>query len=76
MEDLFSTSLAVNNSNVTYHVIFDREEYVFLSDGVQDGLSRFAFRREHDQWEEQEKIPDAIRKQAIDALERYLLKQH
>jgi hypothetical protein len=76
MEDLFSTNLAINNENVNYRVIFDNEQYVFLSDADNKSFSRFSFRRDHDEWKDQDMLPPEIRKQAVDALERYLLKQH
>lgn len=76
MEDLFSTNIAINNENVNYRVIFDQEKYVFLSEAGNKAFPSFSFRREHDQWLDQELLPPDIRKQAVDALERYLLKQH
>jgi hypothetical protein len=76
MEDLFSTNIAVNNENVNYRVIFDNEKYVFLSEANNKSFPSFSFRREHDEWLDQELLPADIRTQAVDALERYLLKQH
>ena len=76
MEDLFSTIMAVNNENVNYRVIFDNEKYVFLSEADNKAFPSFSFRREHDQWLDQELLPPEIREQAVDALEKYLLKQH
>jgi hypothetical protein len=76
MENLFSTNIAVNNQNVNYRVIFDNEKYVFLSEADNKAFSTFSFKREHDQWVDQELLPPEIEKQAVDALERYLLKQH
>jgi hypothetical protein len=76
MEDLFSTNIAVNNENVNYRVIFDNEKYVFISEAENKSFPSFSFRREHDEWLDQELLPPDIKKQAVDALERYLLKQH
>jgi hypothetical protein len=76
MEDLFSTNIAVNNENVNYRVIFDNEKYVFLSEADNKAFRSFSFRREHDEWLDQELLPPDIKKQAVDALEKYLLKQH
>ena len=76
MEDLFSTNIAVNNQKVNYRVIFDNEKYVFLSEADNKAFSSFSFRRNHDQWQDQELLPPDIKTQAIEALERYLLKQH
>lgn len=76
MEDLFSTNIAVNNENISYRVIFDNGKYVFLSEADNKGFSSFSFRRDHDEWHDQELLPPGIKKQAVDALEKYLLKQH
>jgi hypothetical protein len=76
MEDLFSTNIAVNNENVSYRVIFDNEKYVFLSEANNKAFPSFSFRREHDEWLDQELLPTDVKQQAVDALEKYLLKQH
>ena len=76
MEDLFSTNIAVNNENVNYRVIFDNEKYVFLSEANNKAFPSFSFRREHDEWRDQELLPTDVKQQAVDALEKYLLKQH
>lgn len=76
MEDLFSTNIAVNNQNIIYRVVFDNEKYVFLSEASQSAYPSFSFRREHDEWHDQELLPPEIKKQAVEALEKYLLKQH
>ena len=76
MEDLFSTNIAVNNENVNYRVVFDQGKYVFLSEADTKAYSSFSFSREHDEWHDQEMLPPDIKIQAVDALEKYLLKQH
>ncbi|MFL5741673.1 MAG: hypothetical protein ACJ75B_15715 [Flavisolibacter sp.] len=76
MEDLFSTNLAVNNQNINYRVIFDQEKYVFLSEANQKEFGSFSFRREHDRWTDQELLPPELKKQAVEALDKYLMKQH
>jgi len=76
MEDLFSTNIAVYNQNVNYRVIFDNEKYVFLPEANNKAFPSFSFRRKHDQWLDQELLQPDIKKQALDALEKYLLKQH
>ena len=76
MEDLFSTNIAVNNENVSYRVTFDDEKYVFLSEAESKSFPSFSFRREHDQWLDDDLVPDDIKEQAIGALDRYLMKQH
>lgn len=75
MENLFSTSIVVNNQSVTYRVVFDKEKYLFISEKADRELSTFSFKREHDQWVDQQALPAEIKDQAIDALENYLLKQ-
>ncbi len=75
MEDLFSTQLSVNDRQVSYRVIFDHEQYIFRSD-EQGVPTAFSFRREHDEWHEQDPLPSDLRSQAIHALERYLMRQH
>lgn len=76
MENLFSANIAVNNQNINYRVVFDKGEYVFLSEAVHNAFPSFSFKREHDEWRDQEILPPEIKKQAVDALEKYLLKQH
>jgi hypothetical protein len=76
MEDLFSTNLAINNQNINYRVIFDQDKYVFVSEAANREFPSFSFKREHDEWLDQEMLPPELKKQAVGALERYLLKQH
>ncbi|MGZ3949755.1 MAG: hypothetical protein ACXVBZ_00100 [Flavisolibacter sp.] len=76
MEDLFSTNIAVNNESVNYHVTFDKDKYIFIPDGDTKSFPSFSFRREHDQWLDEDALPGSIKEQATDALDRYLLKQH
>ena len=76
MENLFSTNIAINSQNIVYNVKFDKEKYVFLSEGNSPEFPSFSFRREHDEWIVQELLAPEIKSQAVDALEKYLLKQH
>lgn len=76
MEDLFSTNIAVNNQNIMYRVIFDNDKYVFLPEAGKGEAPSFSFRRGHDEWLDQELVSPELKKQAVDALEKYLLKQH
>ena len=76
MEDLFSTNIAVDNENVNYRVFFDNDKYVFLSKADNKSFPSFSFKREHDEWLDEELIPAEVKDQAVDALEKYLLKQH
>jgi hypothetical protein len=72
MEYLFTTHIGNN----PYRVVFDKEQYLFLPDADQKNISPFSFRREHDEWHEQELVPEEIRNEAVEALDKYLLKQH
>lgn len=76
MEDLFSTNIAVNNQNILYRVVFEDEQYTFVSTADNKAFPAFGFKREADEWHEQEILPPDVKKQAIDALEKYLLQQH
>lgn len=76
MEHLFSTNIVVNDKNVNYQVIFDKEKYVFNSEADNKPFANFSFKREHDEWLSQQLLPVEIKMQALDALESYLLKQH
>lgn len=76
MEDLFSTSLAINGRTVPYHVHFDREAYIFAAQEEGAEHPRFVLRRAHDAWEGEEHLDPAVRQQAVEALDRYLLRQH
>jgi hypothetical protein len=76
MENLFSTNLSVNNKNVSYHVFFNEEKYSFEPEGKDEHFPSFSFKREHDEWHEQETVTPQLKQQAINALEKYLLAQH
>ena len=76
MEDLFSTNIAVNNQNINYRVIFEDDRYTFVSEADNNAFSTFSFKRENDEWHDHELLPPDIKKQDIDALEKYLLRQH
>lgn len=76
MEDLFSTTIDTGGKSTGYRVIFENENYVFLSGEEGNEYSRFSFKRESDQWMDGDMLPPAIKQQALDALEKYLLTQH
>jgi hypothetical protein len=71
MEELFITSLA-GKENERYTVVFDHEQYIFTSGAGE----QFSFRREHDEWLTDNQLPEDLQTQAIEALEKYLLRQH
>ena len=72
MEYLFSTHI----QNNPYRIVFDKEQYLFLPDADQNNLSSFSFRREHDEWHAVQSLSEEIKTQAIEALDKYLMKQH
>ena len=76
MEDLFSTNIAVDHQNIIYRVIFEDDRYTFVSETNNHTFPTFSFKREADEWHDQELLPPEIKKQALEALEQYLLKQH
>jgi hypothetical protein len=76
MEELFITKFNINGEDVSYNVIFDNDQYSFSPSSGIDTFPAFSLKREHDEWHEQHVIPAEVRTQAIDALEKYLLKQH
>jgi hypothetical protein len=74
MEDLFWTTLSLNGTQKEYHIIFEKEEYRFVP--KESSEPTYRFKREHDEWlavdAESEKVKDV----AVEALEKYLLRQH
>lgn len=76
MDRLFSTNISVNNKNAVYEVYFDQEKYVFVPQAEDNEIKSFSFKRENDEWHDQELLAPDVNKQAIDALENYLLAQH
>ena len=76
MEFLFTTNLSVDEKDVVYEVHFDKEKYSFVPGENDSNLTPFSFKREHDEWHEQETLSAPLKKQAINALENYLLAQH
>ena len=76
MEDLFSTSISVKNQYIMYHIKFDHDKYIFEPVEENSALSSFSLKRENDEWHIQRLLEEDLKKQAVDALETYLLKQH
>jgi hypothetical protein len=74
MEDLFTTQLQQGGGSMGYRVVFEEEAYRFIPDG--DAGNAFALKREHDEWHAATPLPEDIKRQAVDALEQYLLQQH
>ena len=71
MEELFKALIV----NAHYKVEFGNEEYLFQPVNGNENVS-FSLRREHDEWHGAEDLSPEIRPEAVDALEKYLLKQH
>ena len=76
METLFTTNIGVNDTTAVYQVVFDQDKYIFMPQQKDNKLPSFSFKREHDEWHDQELLSPQIKKQAINALEKYLLAQH
>ena len=77
MTALFSTNLAVDGSNVVYQVYEDGGKYVFLSENSDNRFHNFSFVKEGGKWNEMEldKVSPEIKKQAVEALEKFVMKQ-
>ena len=75
MTALFSTNLDVNHQSVVYQVYEDQGKYVFLSENSNNQFHNFSFIKDGDKWNELEldKVTPDIKKQAVEALNRYLL---
>lgn len=76
MENLFSTNISVNEKNGVYNVVFEDDKYVFLPEANDKELPSFSFKRENDEWHDQELVAPELKNQAVNALENYLLSQH
>jgi len=74
MEDLFWTTLTLDGQEEEYHIIFEKEEYCFMS--KNSSLAKYRFKREHDEWQAADAASEEVKDKAIDALEIYLLRQH
>ncbi len=75
MEDLFSTNLSIDDKNIVYRVIQDGDKYTFLSEADNDEFSAFSLSRQGDRWNEHELISPELKKQAVEALDKYLLRE-
>ena len=75
MEALFSTNITVNDKSAVYQVYSDQGKYVFLPEANDNEIKGFSFRKENGSWVDLELIAPELKKQAIDALDRYLINQ-
>ena len=76
MERLFSTNISIDNKNVVYGVFSDQGKYVFLPEANDPEFKGFSFQHQNGQWQDLELIAPELKKQAMDALDKYLLTQH
>ena len=74
MEDLFWTTLSIDGKSTDYHIIFENEEYCFIP--KNSSLPTYKFKREHDEWHAADAASEVIKDEAVDALEKYLMRQH
>lgn len=74
MEDLFWTTLNVNGQPGDYHIVFENEEYRFYQHGSL--TPAFIFRRQHDEWHSADEASEGIKDEAVEELEKYLMRQH
>jgi hypothetical protein len=74
MEDLFWTTLSLNGMQEEYHIIFENEEYCFIPKGFAQ--AKYCFRRGHDEWQAVDEASAKVKDTAVEALEKYLMRQH
>ncbi|HEX8314406.1 MAG TPA: hypothetical protein VF609_05420 [Flavisolibacter sp.] len=74
MEDLFWTTLSLEGKEAEYHIIFEEEAYCFVP--KESSMATYRFKREHDEWQAVDEESAKVKDGAIDALEKYLLRQH
>ena len=74
MEDLFWTTLFIDGKEASYHIIFENEEYCFIP--KDSSLAKYKFIREHDEWHAADAASEKVKDDAVDALEKYLMRQH
>ena len=74
MEDLFWTTLSLNGRQEEYHIIFEDEAYCFIP--KDSSMKTYRFRREHDEWLGADEESEGVKESAVEALEKYLMRQH
>jgi len=74
MEALFTADIIMKGENKNYLIFFENGQYVFHSS--EDAQQTFSLRRENDEWNATGIEDEIATKQAIHALEQYLLSQH
>ena len=75
MDDtLFSTNISIDDKNMVYQVIFEDGKYTFVSEADNKEFPAFSLSRQGDKWNEHDMISPELKKQAVEALEKYLLR--
>jgi hypothetical protein len=74
MEDLFWTTLSLNGKEAEYHIIFENDAYCFIPKDVS--LVKYKFKRGHDEWQAMDAASENVKDAAVEALEKYLMRQH
>ncbi len=74
MEDLFWTTLSINGNPEEYHIIFEEDAYCFIP--KDSSSATYKFRREHDEWHAIDDGSEKMKDDAVEVLEKYLMRQH
>lgn len=74
MEDLFWTTLSLGGKQEEYHIVFENEAYCFIPKNAT--VAKYCFRRTHDEWQAVDEASEGVKSSAVEALEKYLLRQH
>jgi hypothetical protein len=74
MEDLFWTTLSLNGGQEDYYIVFENEMYCFIP--KEASKAKYCFRRGHDEWQAVDEASENVKDSAVEALEKYLMRQH
>ena len=75
MDTLFSTNISIDDKNMVYQVVFENGKYTFVSEADNNEFPVFSLSRQGDKWNEHEMISPELKKQAVEALDKYLLRE-
>ncbi len=75
METLFSTNISIDDKNIVYQVVHADGKYTFMSEAENNEFPVFSLSRQGDRWNEHELISPELKKQAVAALDKYLLRE-
>ena len=73
---LFSTNLSIDDKNMVYQVVQEGDKYTFVSEANNAEFPAFSLSRQGDRWNEHELISPDLKKQAVVALDKYLLQDN